>query len=139
MLAVGLFDGIAAVRCAWDLLGLAVCGFVSVECEPAAKRVVASAWPGVLQVIDMLDIDGDMIRAWRRKFPTAVYVLLSAGLGPVPSGTTRAAAFEARIGRGVTIITCARWGRCCPVPRVPPAFVPAPLAFSLRQFIGLGV
>ena len=52
---------------------------MSVECDPAAKRVVASAWPGVLQVSDVIDIDEDMIRAWRRKFPTAVFVLLNAG------------------------------------------------------------
>ena len=79
LLVVGLFDGIAAVRCGLEVLGLACCGFVSVEMDGPAKRVVAANWPGVEQVDDVCSVDEAMVRDWRRRYPSASYVLLSAG------------------------------------------------------------
>ena len=47
---VWLFDGLGAPRCAWELLGLPLAAFVSVDCDPQARRVVASAWPHAIMV-----------------------------------------------------------------------------------------
>lgn len=48
--AVGLFDGIAALRVALDCLGVPVSGYVSVEKAAPSRRVVESHFPGVIAV-----------------------------------------------------------------------------------------
>ena len=56
VLLVGLFDGVGALRVAMDLQDTAVLGYVSVEsveCNPAARRVVESHYPGVEHVDDV--------------------------------------------------------------------------------------
>ena len=45
-LVVSLFDGIGALRVAMDLQAVAVCGYISVESNPSARRVVESNYPG---------------------------------------------------------------------------------------------
>ena len=44
-LLVSAFDGVGGLRRAWSLLRVPVAGYVSIECDPSAVRVVQSAWP----------------------------------------------------------------------------------------------
>ena len=46
VLSIGLFDGIAALRVALDLIQAPMAGHVSVEANPQAQRVVESNFPG---------------------------------------------------------------------------------------------
>ena len=48
VLSVGLFDGIGCLRTALDLLGCDVAGHISIEKDPAARRVVEHHYPGTL-------------------------------------------------------------------------------------------
>ena len=66
-LLVCLFDGIAAVRVAWDLLGLAACGFISIDIGPCARWVVSAAWAGVVLFHDVANICAEQVQAWRRQ------------------------------------------------------------------------
>lgn len=50
VLSIGLFDGIAALRVALDLVGAQVLGHISVEPLAAAHRVVESHFPGCVVV-----------------------------------------------------------------------------------------
>ena len=45
-LTIGFFDGVGCLRLACDLLGLPVCGHISVEKEAAGRRVVEAAFGG---------------------------------------------------------------------------------------------
>ena len=53
VLVVGLFDGIGALRVAMDLQEVAECGYISVERNKAAQRVVEAHYPGVLHYEDV--------------------------------------------------------------------------------------
>eukprot|EP00438_Fugacium_kawagutii_P008731 Skav223575 [mRNA] locus=scaffold2909:37156:42226:+ [translate_table: standard] len=79
VLVVGLFDGIASLRVALELLGTPILGHVSVEKHEAAKRVVESHYPGVLQYDFVESIQADTVRLWSTKFTQAVAVILGAG------------------------------------------------------------
>ena len=46
ILVIGLFDGIGALRVAMDLQGINVGGYISVESNPIANRVVEAHYPG---------------------------------------------------------------------------------------------
>ena len=48
VVVIGLFDGIGALRVAMDLQGVSVLGYVSVEKEAHARRVIESHYPGAL-------------------------------------------------------------------------------------------
>eukprot|EP00435_Cladocopium_sp_Y103_P033945 s3415_g8.t1 len=79
VLTIGLFDGIAALRVASDLLGLHVLGHVSVEKDGHARRVVESHFPEVQHVNDVELVDEAMVREWARAYSQASVVLLGAG------------------------------------------------------------
>ena len=77
--AVGLFDGIGALRVALDALGVPVLGYVSAEKEDTGRRVVESHFPGVITVDDVKDIDEELVKTWSVKFSQCSLVLLGAG------------------------------------------------------------
>ena len=79
VLVVGLFDGLGALRVAVDVLGIQVLGYVSVERNPAARRVVESHFPGVVVFEDVLSIDTTVVKALSCQFSQACLVLLGAG------------------------------------------------------------
>eukprot|EP00435_Cladocopium_sp_Y103_P050459 s406_g15.t1 len=77
--AVGLFDGIGALRVALDALGVPVLGYVSAEKEASGKRVVETHFPGVITVDDVRDITEEMVRSWSTQFSQCTLVLVGAG------------------------------------------------------------
>lgn len=79
VLAVGLFDGIAALRVAMDVLGWNVLGHVSVERDPGARRVVEAHCPSSVFVEDVTSVDQAMVVEWAGKFSQASLVVLGGG------------------------------------------------------------
>ena len=87
MLSIGLFDGIAALRVALDVLQAPVAGHVSVECNGAAQRVVEANFPGSLLVEGVEQVDEAMVTEWSLRFGMVGLVLV--GAGPPCQGVSR--------------------------------------------------
>ena len=79
VLTIGLFDGIAALRVAVDLLGLQLVGHISVEVDDHASRVVESHFPEVRRIKQVQDIDEDTVREWACNYSQASVVLVGGG------------------------------------------------------------
>lgn len=79
VLVVGLFDGIGALRVAMDLQRVAVCGYVSVEINSSARRVVESQYPGVVHYKSVEEVDTRIAQEWSLRFSQCSLVLLGAG------------------------------------------------------------
>ena len=79
VVTVGLFDGIAALRVAAEVLHLPIAGHISVECNAAANRVVEAWFPDALQFPSVEAVDAEMVRQWACMFPSVGVVLLGAG------------------------------------------------------------
>ena len=79
VLCVGIFDGIGALRVALDLLGCRVLGYVSIESNEAASRVVEGHFPGVEVVKDVKLVDQALVHRLAGQFSQASLVLLGAG------------------------------------------------------------
>ena len=79
LLIVSVFDGIGSLRIALDALGAEVAGYVSVESNPAARRVVESAFPGVISLSDIREVSKEVIHRWAAAFPKVKGVLLGGG------------------------------------------------------------
>ena len=79
VLTVGLFDGIAALRVAVDLLGLHIIGHVCVESDPHAVRVVESHFPELRHVTDVRAVNEALVREWSRDFSQASVVVVGGG------------------------------------------------------------
>eukprot|EP00435_Cladocopium_sp_Y103_P035476 s619_g9.t1 len=79
VLSIGLFDGIAALRVALDLLGAPVCGHVSAEQNPEAQRVVEANFPDSVLISDVEEVSLEMVRGWALRFTCAALVLVGAG------------------------------------------------------------
>lgn len=79
VLSIGLFDGIAALRVALDLLGQEMVGHISVEPNPAAQRVVESHFPETVHVTQVQDITEEMVESWSLRYSQAALVVIGAG------------------------------------------------------------
>ena len=79
VLAIGLFDGISALRVALDLLNAPVAGHISVEMSQAANRVVEANFPDSILVENVEDIDRDMVIEWSLRFSSVGLVLIAGG------------------------------------------------------------
>ena len=79
VLSIGLFDGIAALRVALDVLGAPVCGHISVEKNADARRVVEANFPDTVTVEDVELVDEVMVQKWALSFSGAAVVLIVAG------------------------------------------------------------
>ena len=79
VLVIGLFDGIGAIRVAMDLQDAEVLGYISVEKNPQARRVVEAHYPGVVHVEDVSHITEDLVREWSLRFSQCSIVVLGAG------------------------------------------------------------
>ena len=79
VLVVGLFDGIGALRVAMDLQGVSVCGYVSVECNKSAQRVVEAHYPGVCHYDDVGHVTREVVIDWSLRFSQCSLVVLGAG------------------------------------------------------------
>eukprot|EP00438_Fugacium_kawagutii_P022785 Skav228490 [mRNA] locus=scaffold1092:243812:246136:- [translate_table: standard] len=79
VLSVGLFDGVAALRMATDVLGWNVVSHISVECSKPASRVVESRFPSCIFVEDVHLVTPELIKSWSLKFSQVSLVLIGAG------------------------------------------------------------
>ena len=76
---VGLFDGIAALRVAADVLGLPVAAHISVERDPKCRRVVESWFPDSLFFEDIVDFGDEQIKELALRFSNVGLILVGAG------------------------------------------------------------
>ena len=79
VLCVGVFDGIGALRVALDLLGCRVLGYVSIEANEAASRVVEAHFPGNETIKDVKLVDQDVVHSLAGRYSQASLVILGAG------------------------------------------------------------
>eukprot|EP00438_Fugacium_kawagutii_P014361 Skav231767 [mRNA] locus=scaffold739:108680:112408:- [translate_table: standard] len=79
VLTIGLFDGIAALRVAADVLGWNVVGHISIEKSKEASRVVESRFPQTIFVEDVTLVDAAMVKKWSQQFTQIAVVVLGAG------------------------------------------------------------
>ena len=68
LLAISVFDGIGSLRVALDILQIPVSGYVAIEKDPKARRVVESAFPSSLFVEDITKIDRTHVQQWAASF-----------------------------------------------------------------------
>ena len=79
ILVISLFDDIGSFRVALGALGVPVLGFIAVETNPQARRVVESAFPSVKHMADVTEISEVMVRELASEFPTVTAVILGGG------------------------------------------------------------
>eukprot|EP00438_Fugacium_kawagutii_P029083 Skav214937 [mRNA] locus=scaffold3017:99733:102105:- [translate_table: standard] len=79
VLSVGLFDGIAALRVACDILQLPMAGHISIETNPEARRVVEAFFPDSLFHDNVCTIDKEMVQQFALRFSNVGVVLIGAG------------------------------------------------------------
>ena len=79
ILAIGLFDGIGALRVALELLNVPVIGYVSVERHEPARRVVERNYPGVIHCADVTQVSASDVKDWSVRFSQASLVIIGAG------------------------------------------------------------
>ena len=77
---ISLFDGIGTCRVALDVLGAKVAGYVSVESDGSARRVVESAFSSTEFIHAVEDISDAVVLGWACKFSRSSCVLLAANL-----------------------------------------------------------
>ena len=79
VLVISLFDGIGALRVALDCLRIPVAGYVSVEIDDAASRVVESFFPDAIRVRDVAEVGLENAAEWSMRFASVSLVILGAG------------------------------------------------------------
>ena len=79
VLSIGLFDGIAALRVALDVLGAPLAGHVSVEISPEAQRVCEANFPDSILVSSVEEVDEEMVIAWSLRFSGVGLIILGGG------------------------------------------------------------
>ena len=79
VLSVGLFDGIAALRVACDVLGLPMAGHVSIEKEGKCRRVVESFFPDTEFFEDVRDFSEEQAKALALKYSNVGLIIVGAG------------------------------------------------------------
>ena len=77
-LSVGLFDGIAALRVACDVLGLPVAGHVSIEKDSKCRRVVESFFHTEF-FEDVCDFGEEQVKALALKYSNVGLIIVGAG------------------------------------------------------------
>lgn len=77
--SIGLFDGIAALRVALEVINVKVLGHVSVESNLSAQRVVEAHFPGVECVTTVQEVNEDMVKSWACRYSQCSLVLIGAG------------------------------------------------------------
>ena len=79
VVAIGLFDGIGALRVSLELLGVPVLGYVSIEKHDPARRVVERHYPGVVHYPDVKDVTPELVKQWSAQFSQACMVVIGGG------------------------------------------------------------
>ena len=78
VLAISLHDGISSFRTALDALGVPVAGYISVESDPLAQRVVMAQFQDVQVFSDIGQIDQRVVAQWVASSPRVSVVLFGA-------------------------------------------------------------
>ena len=79
VLSIGLFDGIAALRVALDLLKAPMAGHISVEKEPSAHRVVEANFPDSELVKDVEEVTEELVQSWALKYSNVGIIIIGSG------------------------------------------------------------
>ena len=79
VLAVSLFDGIAACRVALDVIGAKVAGYISVEPDEGARRVVEASFGSTTFLEQVQNISDETVRGWACQYSRVGVVLLTGG------------------------------------------------------------
>ena len=79
MLVIALFDGIGACRVALDVLGAQVAGYVAVEQDVSARRVVESSFASVEFIESVQEVNEELVRSLACSFSRVGVVLISGG------------------------------------------------------------
>ena len=79
VLTVGLFDGVAALSVAVDLLDLEILGHISVEKGKVGQRVVGSHFPETVRYDDVVEVQDQEVESWARDCFQTSLVILGAG------------------------------------------------------------
>ena len=79
VLSIGLFDGIAALRVALDVLQVPLAGHISVEANEKAHRVVEANFPDAVRVPCVEAVDDEMVMQWSLRFSNVGLVLIGSG------------------------------------------------------------
>eukprot|EP00438_Fugacium_kawagutii_P010947 Skav235355 [mRNA] locus=scaffold665:213254:217513:- [translate_table: standard] len=103
LLIISAFDGIGAIRVAADTLDVNVVGFISIEKDPQARRVVEAHYPSAIFIDDICSVSVETVQEWAALFPTCTAVLLTGG--PPCQGTGAATLI------GATLRAAAAWDR----------------------------
>ena len=79
VLVVSLFDGIGSLRVALDVLGVNVCGYVSIEQDQSCRRVLDSFFPSALHLEKVENVSHREVREWATLFSRTSMVLVGGG------------------------------------------------------------
>ena len=79
VLAISIGDGIGACRVALDVLNAKLAGYISVEENPQARRVVEGSFGSTLFVDSTESITEEVVKDWACQFSRAGIVLLCVG------------------------------------------------------------
>lgn len=79
VLCVGVFDGIAALRVACDVLQLPMAGHISIESNPEAQRTVEAFFPDSLFHDDVRTVNKALVQQYALRFSNVGIVLIGAG------------------------------------------------------------
>ena len=79
VLGIGLFDGIGALRVALDVLQAPVGGYIAVESDAGARRVVEANFAAVLQLSSVEEVTEEEVRQWALRFSRVHLVIIGGG------------------------------------------------------------
>jgi hypothetical protein len=79
VLLVSTFDGIGGARMALKLLRIQPCGYIAIEIDKFARRVVRESFPEVHHVNDVQEVTEDVVRQWKAWHGCADTVLHVSG------------------------------------------------------------
>ena len=90
VLVISAFNGIGGGFRGFDLVGIKPLGYISIEIDAAAKRVTRKAWPNVIEVGNIEEIDKKTVQQWFNLFPRATHVFVIGGFPCVHLSSARA-------------------------------------------------
>lgn len=79
ILVISFFNGIGGAFRLYDVLGIRVCGRISIDISKPGNRVTRVTWPDVEEYGDVLEISEETIRQWANNHARATQVHIFAG------------------------------------------------------------
>ena len=79
LLVISAFDGIGSLRIALDTLKVPLAGYVSIEKDPIARRVLESHFPCSMQISDIESVTPETLQQIAAQFPNCKAVLFGGG------------------------------------------------------------